>query len=75
MPFYRSKSIVYNAWFTGVSTISSDKDSIGRLTSSLHRKAHMSVGAQRRARFAMAATLLHRGGGRVNPYPRIHAHT
>jgi hypothetical protein len=49
-----------------VYSISSGKVSLGRLTSSLHWKAHMFVGAQRRARSTMAAMWSHNGGGRLN---------
>jgi hypothetical protein len=52
---------------------SSDKASIGRLTSSLHQKAHMFIGARQRACSTMAITWSHGSGGRVNPYPRIDA--
>jgi hypothetical protein len=45
-------------------TISLDKASPERLTNSLHWKAHMSVGAQRRPRFGMSATWSHDSGDR-----------
>jgi hypothetical protein len=40
----------------------------------LHCKAHMSVGAWRRARSVMAATCLRNYEGHVNPCPSINVH-
>jgi hypothetical protein len=54
-----------------VYTISLDKASTGRLTSSSLRKPHMSVGARRRAYSAMVATWLHGVGCRVNCCPCV----
>jgi hypothetical protein len=62
MPFYRHKGTIYNTWFIGLSTISMGKVSPRRLMSCLPLKAHMSVGAQRHARSAMAATWSHGDG-------------
>jgi hypothetical protein len=48
VPFYRFKGMVYNAWFTGMSSpyISSDEAFPGRFTNNLHWKTHMSIGAR-----------------------------
>jgi hypothetical protein len=54
--FYRPKGIVYNSWCMDISTISSDKASLERLTSCFPWKAHMFVEARQCARFIMAAT-------------------
>jgi hypothetical protein len=52
-----------------VYTISSDKASPGRLINNLHWKVHMSIGAQRRARSAIAVMQSHGGVMSLNPDP------
>jgi hypothetical protein len=58
-----------------VYTISLDKASLIRLTSSLFWRAHVSMGARQRVRSAMAATRLHGGGCYMNPCPHIDVHS
>jgi hypothetical protein len=76
VPFYKVKGTIYNLWFTGMPTLFfRTKLTLQGFTGGLHRKAHMSEGAQRRACFVMAATCSHSSGGHVNPCSSINAWT
>jgi hypothetical protein len=68
--------MIYNVWFMGAPTpYFFNKGYIGRLTSRLLCKAHMDVGAPRRAWATMVATWLRGSGSCANPYPPIDVHT
>jgi hypothetical protein len=65
---------MYGSW-VHLHHIFFNKGYTGRLTSHLLYKAHMVVGAPRRAWATMVTTWLHGSGSRVNPCPPIDAHT